>query len=285
VTGDRGAEGARTHTLPYRVASRVYLGARALAARSRPWTGVRILAYHRVSDETDELAVSPARFREHMLALRDSGVPVVRLSALHAVGESPSARQICVTFDDGYRDNLEHAVPVLDELQIPATIFLPTRIIDGEASFHWYRTPPPALSWHDVHELQTAGLVDFQAHTMTHPILPALDDASARREIVDARFELEQRLGREVTSFCYPAGRFGPRERALVTEAGYRFGLTTLPGVNRAGESPTALRRTMVYPTDSRRYFTAKLGGCEDAPDPLLAGLRRLRLVPPRTRS
>ena len=59
-------------------------------------------------------------------------------------------RYVCVTFDDGYRDNLLAAAPVLSEYGIPATIYLPSRIIDGELPFHWYEDPPPALSWAEV---------------------------------------------------------------------------------------------------------------------------------------
>jgi peptidoglycan/xylan/chitin deacetylase (PgdA/CDA1 family) len=277
-----GADGRRQHGLPYRATRHVYLRARALAARSHPWSGVRILGYHRVCEEVDELAVSPAQFREQMLVLKASGIPIVRLAEIGSLAEVPDGEcRVCVTFDDGYHDNLEHAVPVLAELGIPATIYLPTRIIDGETTFHWYRSPPRALSWQDVHELQDGGLVDFQSHTMTHPLLPKLDDACARREIVDARLELERRLGRTVTSFCYPGGRFGAREAALVAEAGYRYGVTTEPGVNGAGEAPTALRRTLIHGDDSRRHFTAKLAGARDARDPLPAALRRLRLLPP----
>jgi peptidoglycan/xylan/chitin deacetylase (PgdA/CDA1 family) len=282
VTGAGRSGGGRKHGLPYRAARRVYLRARTMAARPHTWSGVRILAYHRVCHEIDELAVSPAQFREQMRVLQSSGIPIVRLAEISTLAEiSPGDRRVCVTFDDGYHDNLEHAVPVLDDLAIPATIYLPTRIIDGEATFHWYRSPPRALSWQDVHELQDTGLVDFQSHTMTHPLLPGLDDAGARREIADARIELEQRLGRVVTSFCYPAGRFGPRESALVTEAGYRFGVTTTPGVNGPFEPTSALRRTLIHRDDSCRYFEAKLAGCRDSPDPLPAALRRLRLLPP----
>jgi peptidoglycan/xylan/chitin deacetylase (PgdA/CDA1 family) len=273
--------GPPTHSRAYRAARGMYVGARSLVERPTAWEGVRILGYHRISDDHDELAVTPARFREQMQVLRGSELTLTRLASLGSLAALPAGvRHVCVTFDDGYRDNLEHAVPVLDELAIPATIFLPTRIIDGATPLHWYRSPPPALSWDDVHDLQRAGRVDFQSHTLTHPLLPELDDGSARREIVDSRSELERRLGRTVTVFCYPVGRFGPRETALVGEAGYRFGVTTLPGVNGRGQAPRELRRTMIGREDDRGRFAAKLAGARDTRDPLPAALRRVRLLP-----
>jgi peptidoglycan/xylan/chitin deacetylase (PgdA/CDA1 family) len=253
-----------------------------LAARRHVWTGLRILGYHRVCDEVDELAVTPRQFREQMEILRGSGIALVRLADVPALRDLDTGRRYaCVTFDDGYRDNLEHALPVLRELAIPATVFLPVRIVDGTASYAWYAAPPPPLRWAEVRALRDEGLVDFQAHTLTHPLLPELDIGDARREIVHARRELEARLERPVTSLCYPGGRYGAREAALVAEAGYRYGVTTAPGVNGPEQAPTTLRRTMVHRDDSRRYFAAKLDGALDAPDPVPAALRRLHLLPP----
>jgi peptidoglycan/xylan/chitin deacetylase (PgdA/CDA1 family) len=266
----------RRHALPFRISRHVYRGAQILRTRHNTWAGLRILGYHRVSDDFDELAVSPAQFRDQMLTLRASGMRVVRLSDIETLAGLPTGiPHVCITFDDGYYDNLEHAVPVLAELAMPATIFLPTRIIDGEGAFHWYRSPPRALSWRHVHEMQDTGLIDFQCHTLTHPALPELDEAEARREISDGRHDLEQRLGRAVTAFCYPYGLFGSREAALVSEAGFRYAVTTADGVNGADQSPISLLRTFIHRDDSNRYFAAKLAGCRDSLSPLPDVLRR----------
>src|SRR4051794_246096 len=99
--------------------------ARARASRAPDPTpaardGVRILAYHRVADEPDPLAVPPATFRAHMELVRASGATPIRLdAAVDLLARPVAGRWVCVTFDDGYRDNLELAAPVLRELGIP----------------------------------------------------------------------------------------------------------------------------------------------------------------------
>jgi peptidoglycan/xylan/chitin deacetylase (PgdA/CDA1 family) len=242
---------------------------------------VRVLTYHRVSDEPDELAVSPVHFSEQMAILRDSDFEIRRLCDALDAPDLGRSRTVCVTFDDGYRDNLTNALPVLREHGVPATIFLPTAIIDGEERYRWYADPPAALTWDEVRELQREGLVDFQAHTVTHPLLPGIDDDQARIEIVTGRGILEQRLGREVTCLCYPGGRYGEREMRLAEEAGYRLAVTTRPGVNGPGTPVFALRRTVVHGEDDAARFRSVLHGGFDHRDRLPAALRRLRVLPP----
>jgi peptidoglycan/xylan/chitin deacetylase (PgdA/CDA1 family) len=262
---------------------RAYTRARILRGRAtgrgRGWRGIRILGYHRISDDPGVLSVRPARFRAQMEMLLESGVTPIRLdAALDLLGAPVDGRYACITFDDGYRDNLENGVPILRELGLPGTIFVPTRIIDGEAAYTWFRKPaPPALSWDELRGLVAGGLVDAQSHTRTHPWLPRVDDAHARDEIAGSAMDIEARLGYAPTSFCYPAGLYGPRETALVRAAGYRAGVTTDPGVN-AGDAPMeTLRRTLVYWEDSDADFRAKFDGLLDRPPVLRAWLYRRR--------
>jgi peptidoglycan/xylan/chitin deacetylase (PgdA/CDA1 family) len=177
---------------------------------------------------------------------------------------------VLVTFDDGYRDNLLAAAPVLAEFDIPATIFVPSRIIDGDVSFHWYKDPPPALSWAEVGELIAGGLVDVQSHTLTHPLLPQVDAQRSYEEIAGSKRAIEAHVPYSLTSFCYPAGLYGAREVEFVRSAGYAAAVTTNPGVNSGGGELLELRRTLVYGADDTRMFRAKLDG-------LLDGETRLR--------
>jgi peptidoglycan/xylan/chitin deacetylase (PgdA/CDA1 family) len=261
-------------------AARAYQRARIVRARVLPptWSGVRILGYHRIAEAGDSLSVAPADFRAQMRALSESGATAVRLDdALELLRGPVRGRYVCVTFDDGYRDNLIAAAPVLGEFGIPATIYLPSRIIDGALPFHWYENPPPALSWDEVGELVGGGLVDVQSHTLTHPLLPQVDAARSREEIVASKREIEQHVSYALTSFCYPAGLYGPREVEFVREAGYAAAVTTNPGVNAGAGDPLQLRRTLIYGADDLATFRAKLGGALDSETVLRRALHARR--------
>jgi peptidoglycan/xylan/chitin deacetylase (PgdA/CDA1 family) len=241
--------------------------ARRRGANDGQQSGIRIICYHRIADDQDRLAVAPSAFRAQMEAIlalhvEPIGLPeVLPLFAAQAVG-----RYICVTFDDGYRDNLENAVPVLRELGIPATIFIPTAAVDGTAHLYWYETQPPLLDWADLAQLSKDGLISIGAHSRRHPALPSLPDDVAWSEIAGSKQDLEEHLGRESISFAYPAGMFNERDLRMVREAGYRMAVTTEPGLNGPRQSPHALRRTVIDQQDDLNMFEGKVTGLLDHP-------------------
>jgi peptidoglycan/xylan/chitin deacetylase (PgdA/CDA1 family) len=234
--------------------------------------------YHRISDEDDELAVSPHAFRRQMEILAANGYRVCSVSELVAdlAGGRVPERTVALSFDDGFRDVSDNAVPVLERLGFRATVFVATGVVDGRARFAWYDDrQPPVLAWSDVVELDRGGPLEFEAHTVTHPNLLTLDDRAAWLEIAESKRELEEHLGRDVRLFAYPAGLFGERERRLVAEAGYRAAVSCEPGVNLPGCDRFALRRRQIDARDGLLDFRAKLGGGHDTPLPLRGVWRR----------
>jgi peptidoglycan/xylan/chitin deacetylase (PgdA/CDA1 family) len=191
--------------------------------------------------------------------------------------DRPLARTVALTFDDGFLDVAEHALPVLSERGFRATVFVATAVTDGRTSFPWYREQPPVLTWDDIVELDRDGTLRFEAHSLTHPCLPALDDAAATEEIAGSKRELENRLGRVVRAFSYPTGLFGEREQRIVADAGYRIAVSCEPGVNTRSTDRFALRRRQVDARDSMLDFRAKVGGGHDSSPPLRGLYRRLR--------
>jgi predicted ATP-grasp superfamily ATP-dependent carboligase/peptidoglycan/xylan/chitin deacetylase (PgdA/CDA1 family) len=259
----------------------------SLAHKDGEPEGLRIFYYHRVSDERDDLAVTPRRFREQMDYLLGEGYSVLDV---HAAFEQLEARQlpprtVAVSFDDGYQDVVEHALPVLAERNFRATVFVVSAAVDGTATFAWYRRQPQLIGWDEIVALDREGTLRFEAHSVSHPNLAILSAEEAAAEIRDSKLALEARLRRTVCVFCYPGGVFTAREEALAADAGFEVAVSCDPGLNLAGGDRFALFRQSVEPGDNLLDFRAKLSGGHDSPLPLQRLYRRLRYPtePPRS--
>jgi peptidoglycan/xylan/chitin deacetylase (PgdA/CDA1 family) len=231
--------------------------------------GIRILMYHRVDRlaSYDQLTVSPDRFAEQMDYLARHSRVISLGQAVAELSAGPPVRPgVVVTFDDGYRDNLLHALPVLRHHQVPATIFVTTRFCDQDLSHPRYGSASPKLhlTWEEVRELANEPGITIGSHTTTHPFLSRLDPASAIREIAGSRNIIHTRVRKAVDFFCYPSGDFTAREMQLAAAAGYRAAVSVAPGVNRAGMQPYALRRTEVTDRDGSHQLALKLAGAYD---------------------
>lgn len=239
---------------------------------------LRVFLYHRISDDPDPLALSPAKFRAQMEYLASNGVravdAVTALDQLYAGELEP--RTVALTFDDGFQDVLDNAQPVLAELGFTATVFVATAVIEGEARYTWAPPDAATASWSEIRRMEASGVLRFEPHSRTHPDLRRLDDAEAQEEISASKVELEQQIERETYAFCYPAGHFGLREPELVRESGLRYAVTCEPGLNTAETDPYLVHRVQIESTDSLRTFTAKLSGSHDRP---LPGRGRYRSV------
>jgi peptidoglycan/xylan/chitin deacetylase (PgdA/CDA1 family) len=251
-----------------------------LRTQGRPeGVGLRILFYHRVSDQRDELAVRPRTFRRQMDYLAAQSYRVVDvMEAVELLDNGAvSSKTVGLSFDDGFLDVAEEALPILAERGFRATVFVSPGVIDGWSRFDWYKRQPPVLGWDEIAELDAEGTLRFEAHSLTHPNLLRLRDEGSREEIIGSKVALEARLGRPVRAFSYPAGLFGPRERAFVAESGFDVAVSCEPGLNTRSTDRLALRRRQVDARDSLLDFLAKVGGGHDSPLPLRGVYRRRR--------
>ncbi len=250
-----------------RVVAREALGALRRLAPS-PRGLLRIVYYHRIDEEQHRSCVAPSAFAEQMRLLRTEGFRVLPLAAVSehlAAGRSFPERSVAVTFDDGFADNHRNALPVLVREGIPATVFLATGYVGtDELPVVRDRRGLRPLDWAQVEEMSREG-VEMGAHTVTHPELPGLSDEDLRREIRGSKEAIEQRLGRPVSSFCYPRGRFDDRVERAVAGAGFALACTTLPGAVSPADPPLRLRRTFIARDDGPRDFLHKLAGTWDA--------------------
>lgn len=269
--------------------SRYALKAVATRARTAAWSlrgqppedggGLRILLYHRVAEDRDELAVHPRDFRRQMDYLATESYRVVDVveAAMLLDSGRPCRRTVALTFDDGFLDVAEQALPILAERGFRATVFVTPGVVDGWTTFGWYGEQPPLLGWDEIVDLDREGTLRFEAHTLTHPNLLDLRDAAAWEEINGSKLALEARLGRPVVGFAYPSGLLGARERGLVAAAGFHVAVSCEPGLNSSGTDRLALRRRQIDRRDGLLDFRAKIEGGHDSPLPLRGVYRRRR--------
>ena len=188
---------------------------------------VLVLCYHAVSDAWPAaLSIEPARLRRQLGGLLARGWEAFTFT--DAVVDVPAARTLAVTFDDGFLSVRDRAAPVLAELGIPATVFVPTdwpaRTMRWPGIEHWVDTEFAdelrAMSWDDLRALGDAGW-EIGSHSCTHPRLSQLDDEAIARELRDSRAACERELGRPCRSVAYPYGDADQRVRTAAAAAGY----------------------------------------------------------------
>ena len=234
-----------------------------------PNDGVIVLMYHRVGLARNaweaRYAISPGKFEAHMLTLARNGLHAVSVESLSdwLDGGAPLATGAFVlTFDDGFRDVRLHALPVLERMRWPFTVFLVSSLV-GKEDFWTRASNPdgstyPLLNTGEILDMQRRG-VSCQSHSSSHPSLPSLDDDQLASELVESRAALQRVLGRPVDYFAYPFGHLDERVVAATRSAGYRAAFSTQPGFNRRDVDRFRIRRIDVYGTDTPSMLMRKV--------------------------
>ncbi|GAC1324348.1 MAG: hypothetical protein NVS2B16_10930 [Chloroflexota bacterium] len=201
-----------------------------------------ILAYHRITPAIrGPLSVTTSDFRRQLEYLLERGYHNVSLHDLAERNANPRTlkRAFAVTMDDGYRDNYLHAMPVLHDLRLRATLFVTVNFIQTDTLYPWdrdqiagwggARDEDYSVTWDHIQEMLAGGTFDIGSHTLTHPELGVTSPDTARYEISISKSVLEQQLGRRVRIFCYPRGNLNRKVVRMVHDAGYDFGVVTPP--------------------------------------------------------
>jgi peptidoglycan/xylan/chitin deacetylase (PgdA/CDA1 family) len=206
-----------------------------------------------------------------------------------------------ITFDDGYTGVFDHALPILETLGLPATVFVVAEAVGRPGGFWWDRpeiarslTPErreallttlrgdeeAITSAHgaDAHRILPASHrpadaatlraalrrgIDLGVHSATHRSLPTLTDRELEHEVVASRVMVHDASGIWPEYFAYPYGRWDTRVRAMVHAAGYRAALTLDGGLNQSSADPWSLRRVNVPAGISDAAFEAWTGGLQ----------------------
>jgi peptidoglycan/xylan/chitin deacetylase (PgdA/CDA1 family) len=181
--------------------------------------------------------LSEKQFREQMGWLRSQQIRGVSVSDALAKKDRGQTRnnEIVITFDDGCASDLTVGLPLLRELGFGATFYITLGFL-GRSGY---------LLHNQVRELVDGGF-DVGCHSMTHAYLSDLDEPGLRREIVDAKKQLEEIIGQPVYHFSCPGGRWSRRAAEMARQAGYLSIATSRIGMNGPRSDPFQLARVAV---------------------------------------
>jgi peptidoglycan/xylan/chitin deacetylase (PgdA/CDA1 family) len=226
---------------------------------------VLVLAYHAVSSSWPAaLAVKPDALEAQLRLLVRRGYRGTTFTA--ATEGAPADRTVVVAFDDAYRSVFRLALPILAELELVGTVFVPTAYAGSEAPMSWpgidgwlgtvHEPELTPMSWDELERLADAGW-EIGSHSQTHPRLTTLSADALERELVRSRAECEANLRRPCTSLAYPYGDVDGRVVAATAAAGYRAAGAAREHV--AGDPRLTWPRMGIYRADDMRRFRMKI--------------------------
>lgn len=232
-------------------------------------SAIPILMYHSVDTDCApnyrRWMISPDRFRRQMAAISEWGYEALTMSALadSLTTKRPlPEKAVVITFDDGFHDFLDGALPILEEFGLAATLFVVAGHVGGRAP--WLNTlgegDREMLGWGDLAELPERG-IEIGAHTLTHPQLDILSEEMAESEIRDSKKLLEDRLGFDVRSFAYPHGYAKRSTRAIVKDAGFSSACSVRHAISSTDENIYGLSRIIVTENYGDDELRANLQG------------------------
>lgn len=243
-----------------------------------------ILMYHRVAENVRGIPaptwnVTPGRLRRQLSGLLKRGYepwPLRRALAHHRQSSAVPRNAFVVTFDDGYANNCTQALPILRELNVPATVFLATSFLNTDKPFSsddWSGAGDPRVprdAWLPLTNAQCetlldSGLIELGAHTHTHGDFRDRPDA-LREELGVCLEELHRRFGIGDATFAFPYGTrhlgySGPILAQAAREAGMLCALTTEAELVTPHTDPFEWGRFTAENHDTAATLAAKLGG------------------------
>lgn len=228
---------------------------------------IPILTYHQITQAPERAApmrslyVSPSAFALQMQTLSLLGYQGLSMTALMPYLQGKKTGKVVgITFDDGYRNNLENAAGVLKRLNFSSTCYVVSELLGKNNE--WDRTLGIAsASLMDLDQLKQwiASGQEVGSHTQHHVDLTTTDSQTSHSEILNSRISLSQQLNTDIQQFCYPYGRYASEHVGIVKSSGYVAATTTARGKVHADDNAFELRRIPVVRSTSLPQFLFKV--------------------------
>lgn len=239
-------------------------------ANHRP---IPILVYHQIAAAPPKgspfrsLYVAPEAFARQMAWLKLLGYTGLSMSGLQPYLSGERAGKVVgITFDDGYQNNLTHALPALLKQGFSSTCYAVSGLL-GKTNV-WDEglgiAQTPLMNEAEIRQWVSAGQ-EIGSHTRQHVNLLATDDSECRVEMALGKMELESAIGQPVRHFCYPYGQYESRHVAMAGELGFATATTTQRSRCHAQTDLLQLPRVPVLRSTSLPVFWLKIAtGYED---------------------
>lgn len=221
---------------------------------------MKVLTYHNIDIPPKQaklktLYVKPSKFKTQLSILKRFGYRTPDLDSI-----TFDRREVILTFDDGYKDFLENALPIIKQYGFKAVMFVVVDFVGSYNHWDWQKlnVKKPLMDWQDINYILKQG-VEIGSHTLTHPSLREIDIKEAEREIEFSKKKLEDKLGVEIKSFCYPYGHYNQAVRDVVEKTGYRYAFTTKHGSFNPQDDPYQIKRITVFGNMTSLGFSFRL--------------------------
>ena len=188
------------------------------------WMLHRVVEQRSENPEQRDLEVTLDWLEHKILEYQQKGYTFISIDSIFNFQSSifNSTRWVCVTFDDGYRDNYTLAYPLLKRLGVPFTVYVATGFIDNQLPMWWYPEQKLGMNAAELRALDADPLCTIGAHTVSHPKLDTLSYEKQYKEIADSKLELERLLGHPVQHFSFPHGAYNANTLSICQELGFK---------------------------------------------------------------
>lgn len=226
---------------------------------------VPIIMYHSVlKEKSGEYIISPEMFESDMRKIKEKGYETIFISDLinyvYDNGELPT-RPIVITFDDGFYNNLEYALPILEKYNMKAVISIVGIYTDKFTQADEANSLYGHLRWKDIKEMMNKGNIEFQNHTYDlHKIAngrkgimkkdqEALEkyESVISKDILKLQQEFEENTGYIPNTFTYPYGAISEASKDILKKLGFKATLSCKAGVNHITKNPESLYELKRY--------------------------------------
>ncbi len=181
--------------------------------------------YHSISNDRSHLSVSVKNFENQIEYLSKSGFNSISFNEIHKKIKKP----IIITFDDGYKDNIINALPILKKYNFVSTCFVVSDLIGGSNKWdegHKNYVYKELLTRNDLIEWLSHGM-SIGSHGKSHISLTSLNEEQIKHEIYNSKITIQDFIGSNIDSFSYPFGQINNFSANTVKEV-YKFGVTTV---------------------------------------------------------